>query len=395
MKVLRGTGNTLRKHAGLCVTLIASILLIAIIAIWVLSPVGLWAIRDYGLLLAAVVAFPLAFWRSRVAERQADAAHRQVEAAQSQVEAAHRQVEAAQQDLMNERYQKGAEMLGSDVLSVRLGGIYALQRLAVEHPQQYHIQIMQLLCAYARHPTRDESEAAVGEEVDPPTELRQDVQAVLTAISSCHASQLELERTAGFHLDIRSGNLSHADLVHANLSGADLRKTDLSCADLSGADLSDAELLATTFSQAELWRANLSRADLRDANLHGTILREANLRDAILAKANLSGADLKGADMSQANLISVILTQAILVGANLTKAVLWNADLLGANIRDANLSNTQFSTNTGHRSQTVLTQEQLNTSRADPANPPKLDDVRDAITSEPLVWRSKPLEENA
>ena len=46
-------------------------------------------------------------------------------------------------------------MLGSGVLSVRLGGIYALERLAKEHPEEYHIQIMELLCSFVRHPTRD------------------------------------------------------------------------------------------------------------------------------------------------------------------------------------------------------------------------------------------------
>ena len=44
-------------------------------------------------------------------------------------------------------------MLGNDVLSVRLMGgirIIALQRLAEEHPEQYHVQIMRLFCALAR-----------------------------------------------------------------------------------------------------------------------------------------------------------------------------------------------------------------------------------------------------
>ena len=47
-------------------------------------------------------------------------------------------------------------MLGSEVLSVRLGGIYALQRLAEEEPKQYHVQIMRLFCAFVRNPTKDE-----------------------------------------------------------------------------------------------------------------------------------------------------------------------------------------------------------------------------------------------
>ena len=62
-------------------------------------------LRNVGLLFAGFVALLIAGWRSWVAGRQA---------------------KTAEQDLLNDCYQKGAEMLGNDVLSVRLGGIYAL-----------------------------------------------------------------------------------------------------------------------------------------------------------------------------------------------------------------------------------------------------------------------------
>ncbi len=68
-------------------------------------------IRNIGLVIAGLIALPLAIWRSMAAQKQVD---------------------VAQQSLLNERYQQGAEMLGSDVLSVRLGGIYALRHLALE-----------------------------------------------------------------------------------------------------------------------------------------------------------------------------------------------------------------------------------------------------------------------
>ena len=96
---------------------------------------GSTAIRNIVLVVAGLIALPLAIWRGVVAERQPN---------------------TAQQSLRNERYQKGAEMLGSEVLSVRLGGIYALQRLAEDCPEEYHIQIMHLFCAFVRHPTKDE-----------------------------------------------------------------------------------------------------------------------------------------------------------------------------------------------------------------------------------------------
>ena len=89
-------------------------------------------VRNVALVIGGVIAVLLAVWRSRVAERQAA---------------------TAQQGLLNERYQKGAEMLGSRMLAVRLGGIYALRRLAGEYPEQYHIQVMSLLCAFVRLPS--------------------------------------------------------------------------------------------------------------------------------------------------------------------------------------------------------------------------------------------------
>ena len=91
------------------------------------------AIRNLVLVMAAIAALPLAIWRSKVAERQA---------------------ETAQRGLLNERYQKGAEMLGSGSLAVRLGGVYALAGLAREHPEDYHMKIVSLLCAFVRNPTR-------------------------------------------------------------------------------------------------------------------------------------------------------------------------------------------------------------------------------------------------
>ena len=91
---------------------------------------GSTTIRNIGLLIGAAIAMVLAVWRSRVAGRQAATAER---------------------GLLNDRFQKGAEMLGSDVLAVRIGGIYGLRHLAREHPQQYHVQVMRLFCSFVRN----------------------------------------------------------------------------------------------------------------------------------------------------------------------------------------------------------------------------------------------------
>ena len=173
-------------------------------------------LRNVGLLIAGFVALLIAGWRSWVAGRQAD---------------------TAEQDLLNDRYQVGAEMLGNDVLAVRLGGIYALQRLAEEHPKQYHVQIMRLFCAFVRHPTKGSSlriEPKADESHSPGFEdeervilgslLREDVKAVMEAICVRKCTSIALERAAQFRL-----NLAHADLAGMGMIPleADLSRTSL------------------------------------------------------------------------------------------------------------------------------------------------------------------------
>ena len=166
-------------------------------------------VRNVGVVIGGVIAILLAVWRGTVADRQAKAGQRQSE--------------TAQQGLLNERYQKGAEMIGSGVLSVRLGGVYALQRLAEEHPKQYHVQIMRLFCAFARHPTEDDSEDAgrteagtergLEEKRDNRPELRPDVQAVMEAIGARGKRGLEIEKQEEhWRLDLRGAGLRHAIL---------------------------------------------------------------------------------------------------------------------------------------------------------------------------------------
>ena len=296
-------------------------------------------IRNLGLFLAAPFALWFAYWRARVADRQA-------KAAQEQVATSQRQVETSQYSLLNERYQKGAEMLGSGVLSVRLGGIYGLARLAREHPDEYHVELMRLLCAFVRNPPsiKMESEDAkreiekVGEKK---SELRPDIQAAMTAIGERNESRIALERQVHFRLDLRT----------ANLSGLILPNSNLSYVLLAGADLSNSLLGGGNLSSVELTRANLKNVHLHLANLRGAWLNEIDLSNAKFWNTNLSSAQL------------------------------WRANLSNAILDKTNLSNV-----------TGLTQAQLNEAIADPSSPPNLDDAFDAETGEQLVWNSGPLD---
>ena len=306
---------------------------------------GSTTIRNVGLVIGGLIAIPLALWRSIVAYRQAETAQRQAETAQ-------RQAEIAQRGLVNERYQKGAEMLGSNVLSVRLGGIYALQRLAKEDPKQYHVQIRKLFCAFVRYPVQHKTKSAERKTLD------EDVQAIMEILGDPDIARPELEKSAPFILDLRGANLRYGWLGESNLAGVNFEGADLTGASLAAAQLSPVLLFLPSISEEQPIRANLT-----DANLTGTDL----------TVANLGGANLRGVNLTDANLTDTDLTAGRVF--DISVGLLNQPDFPPVQTEG-------------------LTQAQLDQARADPKRPPKLQGVLDAKTKKPLVWRGKPLRDN-
>ncbi len=294
--------------------------------IWLIGEESGGAIlRNLALTVLAVIGLPLALWRSRVAERQAN---------------------TAEHGLLNERYQKGAEMLGSTVLTVRLGGIYALSRLASECPEKYHIQVMQLLCAFVRNPTSKDNE---------------DVHAAMEAIGNRNQMQIAVEQQAKYRADLRN-----ADLKNQTLYGMNLSRVSFAGADLSGAYLGKAVLSDADFFGAKLVKANLSGANLMEATLLGTNLsyvENAHLADfsgAFMMNANLAGANLAGAIFDHKTYFN---------GANLAGAIFHKDGILAEG----------------------LTQRHIAFAIAEPEdNPPTIDGLIDAETGEEIRWSKRP-----
>ena len=342
-------------------------------------------LRNVGLLLGGVLALVFAVWRSLVAERQSLTAQRQAD--------------TAQQSLLNERYERGAEMLGSNVLAVRMGGIYALIRLADDHPGQYYVQIMELFCAFARNPTestenQNRRDTEEPEEIARPS-LRDDVQAVMTAISGRN----DMARRVNFSLNLQGADLGGMKLDQANLAGANLREANLVYAELRNANLSGAELSGANLYHALIPGANLSRTRMTSANLSWVNAEHANLSDTNLFRANLSHADLDRGNLSGVSIGTADLSGAMLVHANLSGAKIGTPNLSGAILMFTNLSGAVFGMETPIKSSNPrvtedftirLTQSQLDDAEADSDNPPQIyDGTFDMETGEPLVWRGR------
>lgn len=102
-------------------------------------------LRNLSLVSGAFIAIVLSLWRSTIANRQAVAAHKQVEIGLQQAA-------TAQEGLLCDRFQRAAEMLGHDVVAVRIGGVQALSELAVQNMDRYYITVANLLTAFTMCP---------------------------------------------------------------------------------------------------------------------------------------------------------------------------------------------------------------------------------------------------
>jgi uncharacterized protein YjbI with pentapeptide repeats len=211
------------------------------------------------------------------------------------------------------------ENLGDDAMDVRLGGVYALQRI-MEDSRRDHPTVANVLATFVR--THAAKSRKKGEDVPA------DVHAALAVIA-----YRESARDDYFKLDLRRTQLSGSELMPRGPNGdrADLSKATLAQANLSGAGLWGANMRHTNLSIANLRNADLFDADLRDALLYNADLREADLSGADLRGANLMGADLTGADLEGADL----------TGADLREADLTDADLHGTNLTGADLTDTK------------------------------------------------------
>ncbi|AKB50898.1 Pentapeptide repeat family protein [Methanosarcina barkeri str. Wiesmoor] len=215
---------------------------------------------------------------------------------------------------ITERFTRAVDQLGNENMEIRLGGIYALERISKESEKDYW-PIMEILTAYVRK----NSSVEVIENVETQTMASSDIQAVLTVIGrrkysfqSGEPSYLDLHGTYLEGVNLNGVNLERANFTGVNLNRANLERANFKYAKLDGANLEGASL-----SYANLENANLIKTNLIFAQLYGANLKLANLSSAYLIYANLRKTNLEWAFLKCA-----YFSKAILEGACLEKAYL-------------------------------------------------------------------------
>jgi len=223
-------------------------------------------LRNLGLFFAAIIGLPLLIWRGVSLDRSSRATQKQAENTEFQMRNLEKQAENASKSHVADTYSRAIEQLGAvdnkgePNLELRLGGLYALEKIAKAN-EGYHPQIMEVLCAYVRmhcpikYKTDEAKEELYATYV--PGEIctpRFDIEACLAIIGRRQNVFDKFDK-------------SEIDLSEVNMNGAVLFKPNLIGVNFYGAEIIEAVLPGADFSGANLSGAILMYTDLRGANL--------------------------------------------------------------------------------------------------------------------------------
>lgn len=258
---------------------------------------------------------------------------RRISIVQEDLKITQENLKIVQEGQITERFTRAIEQLGAvdhfgnPVIEIRLGGIYALERISTESEKDYW-PIMEILTAYIRENSacdekcnlkvkRDTSQNEASSDtikkvssLDTTNGISLDIQAILTVIKRRNYSFTR----EPYGLDLRNAYLYKADLLEAHLEGANLINTNLSHADLRKAHLE--RINVQSILPLKATKTNLEGAHLEGAYLEGSNLTLANLKEAHLDEAHLKGADLSLDNLDGANLRGADLDEKLHIKLN-------------------------------------------------------------------------------
>ncbi len=247
------------------------------------------------------------FWRDKHRRDDIMNARANIENEKANIETAIANNLIADKGQVTERFSRAIEHLGVVEIEVHLGGIYALEKIAGDYPDDYMSTIIETLSAFVRVRSnkRDEEQEQRNESSQKPNV---DVQAALTVLG-------RMGKKTDTIVDLTGANLKNVNLYEAHLERGDLRWSHLEGARLEGAHLERASFDKAHLEGACLDRAHLEQAFLFETHLEKATLIEAHLEDALFWKTHLEEAVLAKAHLEGARLDKAHLERSFLEGA--------------------------------------------------------------------------------
>lgn len=259
--------------------------------------------------------------------------------AHENLRATERKLDVDRQGQITNRFTQAVGQLGAELkdnrpnLEVRLGGIYALERIVKDAPGDYWM-VMEILTAYVRQNARwstgttaasahdtdlaaaDVSRSRTSSEWQSSRRPRVDIQAILTIIGR---NKPHTSPAPGRTLDLRE----------ADLRGAELWNSQLEHIDFWGAHLEGTRFWGAVLENVKLQQAHLQHASFLNASFKNVVLHAAFVQDT-----NFVGADLRGATgLAQEQIVAAVGDLNTKLPGHLTRPPAWAFGLPDATSR--------------------------------------------------------------
>jgi uncharacterized protein YjbI with pentapeptide repeats len=273
---------------------------------------------------------------------------------------------AINQDLTREgqitdRFTNAIAQLGeenSEKMMLRIGGIYALERIAKDSKKD-HWPIMEILTAFVRKETPMSWKAAQLRETSAP--VKDDPLQKFVRKERCLSRKAAQLRETSAPVDVNRRRKSvrketclpqEADQCRKTSAAANVNRHRKFQSDIVAVltvlkqrnwedEKKDQQIPLSYEENGQQTTGNYTKKgehlNLRSIDLSDVNLAEAQLNGALLEGAYLENAGLWEAQLRGAQLYGVVLRNARLIKANLREANLWRADLTGANFLGAEL----------------------------------------------------------
>jgi uncharacterized protein YjbI with pentapeptide repeats len=218
------------------------------------------------------------------------------------------------------RYSQAIEQIGNSNADVRIGGIYALERIARDS-QADHDTIVEVLTTFVREHTRSGHRSPKADKVEA------DVQAALSVLA----------RRPNVDTETRRLDFYHSGLNDAHLHGGDFRGAMFYYSRLDGASFSGAKLDGAGLSFCHAKGAAFTNCSARNANFVNAEYTNGWFLAADLTNTDFYGCDLSGSDFGRryAEEGNPPFPPAVLTNARFTKAKLTGTNLRGVDLRTA------------------------------------------------------------
>jgi uncharacterized protein YjbI with pentapeptide repeats len=230
---------------------------------------------------------------------------------------------------VTDRYSKAIEQLGNDSVDVRIGGVYALERIARDSRIDYGT-ITEVLCAFVREHTSQPSNRGRSPLAAPSSA---DVQAAATVLARRHAE--------GENID-----LSHSGLNNLRMSGQ-WHRAQFNYCHIADTVFTRSVMDGVSFSFCEIKVCGFNHISAKGAHfVRGKVQAwfvDADLRDSDFYACDLTGSDFSGRFDEDDEDRPMVSSPAQLAGARFTLANLTDVNLKGVDLSDARgLTQTQL-----------------------------------------------------